>query len=145
MQDLCAILLDEVKLEKQVLPPPFSVDYRTEHATVQCTKCHKDSQLSSINSSVDAHMKDTEFPTLLPFEEKLDLITEWQQTMGTSDAQCRGACAVCAYNVCASSQDACTQRSLRCICCKMIACPNTHCHPVMTSSCATELFCIPRV
>ncbi|KAG1780900.1 hypothetical protein EV702DRAFT_1177653 [Suillus placidus] len=34
---------------------------------------------------------------LLTFEDKLDVITEWQKTMG-SDAQCRGACAVCAHN-----------------------------------------------
>jgi hypothetical protein len=89
---------------RTVLSPPFSVNHRAQRTAVQFTKRREYARLCSIDSSVDAQpssIRNTEFPTLLTFKDKLNIITKWQQTM-ESNAQCRGACAVCAHNVLAS-------------------------------------------
>jgi hypothetical protein len=99
----------------QFLPEPFAVCDREQntlsrsHVRVQ----HTDLERAAIReydlslrrnariSKNEIMVDDPDFPAVLSFDAKLDIIGEWQQQMSTSALK-RGCCAICAHNVLAT-------------------------------------------
>jgi hypothetical protein len=92
-----------------VLLNPFSFDHfalRTaaQRASRQHRKAQQVDQVDSDPIVIDQLTDDDtdddlDFPTVRTFAEKVDIIKEWHHSM-SSGMQQRGACAVCAHNVC---------------------------------------------
>ncbi|KAG1784390.1 uncharacterized protein HD556DRAFT_1435457 [Suillus plorans] len=76
-----------------VLPDPFAQSYCSSHAASQ-----RDTRHGHVTD-------DPHFPTVLSFNDKSDIICEWQQKMSPESLK-RGCCAVCAHNVC--TQELCS-------------------------------------
>jgi hypothetical protein len=133
-----------------ILPDPFTVDFRAErNATQRIQRSAMDGSQSRRSHIRDAEchaanyrvrvpdpliIDDPDFPKVRTFEEKMGIIEQWQHEMSAQHQE-RGACAVCAHNVCIR---------FLCICYATIVCQSTHCHPVMISICTVALFCIRR-
>ncbi|KAG1905333.1 uncharacterized protein F5891DRAFT_1183270 [Suillus fuscotomentosus] len=104
-------------VSRLILPVPFAIDHHAQRAAAgRSTRSQLDdetrlqarthnSQRHFVNyrsRSPDAVVaQDPDLPTIRTFEEKREIIKEWQHHMSL-DLQRRGACAVCTYNVRAS-------------------------------------------
>ncbi|KAG2743634.1 hypothetical protein P692DRAFT_20745581, partial [Suillus brevipes Sb2] len=99
-----------------ILPDPFTVNLRAErNATQRLRRSTMDGDQSCRSHIRDAErhaatyrarvpdpfiVDDPDFPTLRTFAEKMGIIEQWQHEM-SAQYQERGACAVCAHNICA--------------------------------------------